>query len=95
MDNERGSDPKKRTGEERRSLGKKELDRKRGRNKRRETVKWRQNKWERRKRGQCWCDVSVIISSHSQHGIYNGKINLPDSCVIGFAGSRAESEPSG
>lgn len=51
MDNERGRDPKKRTGEERRSLGKKELDRKRGRNKRRETVKWRQNKWERRKRG--------------------------------------------
>lgn len=31
--------------------GKKELDRKRGRNERRETVKWRQNKWERRKRG--------------------------------------------
>lgn len=51
MDNERGRDPKKGTGEERQSLGKKELDRKRGRNKRRETVKWRQNKWERRKRG--------------------------------------------
>lgn len=50
---------------------------------------------EKKERGQCWCDVSVIISSHSQHGIYNGKINLPDSCVIGFAGSRAESEPSG
>lgn len=46
-------------------------------------------------RGQQWSNVSVIISSHSQHEIYNGKINLPDSCVIGFAPSRAESEPSG
>lgn len=52
MDNERGRDPKKKDGGKKEGLwGKKELDRKRGRNKRRETVKWRQNKWERRKRG--------------------------------------------
>lgn len=50
MDYERRRDPKKGTGEERSSLGKEELDRKRGRNKGRETVKWRQNKKERRKR---------------------------------------------
>lgn len=51
MDYERRRDPKKGTGEERRSLGKEELDRKRGRNKGRETVKWRQNEKERRERG--------------------------------------------
>ena len=47
MDYERRRDQKKWTGEERGSLGKEELDRKRGRNKRRETVKWRQNEEER------------------------------------------------
>lgn len=51
MDYERRRDGKKGTGEERRSLGKEELDRKRGSNKGRETVKWRQNKKERRGRG--------------------------------------------
>lgn len=51
MDYERRRDAKKGTWEERKSLGKEELDRKRGRNKGRETVKWRQNK-ERRERGQ-------------------------------------------
>lgn len=51
MDYERRRDPKKGTGgEERQSLGKEELDRKRGRNKRRDTVKWRQNKRERGER---------------------------------------------
>lgn len=40
-------------GEERGPFGKEELDRKRGRNKRREIVKWRQNKWrEKKERGQ-------------------------------------------
>ena len=52
MDYERLRGPKKGTGEERKSLGKRELDRKRGRNKERETVKWRQNEKERKERGQ-------------------------------------------
>ena len=45
-----GEIQRKGQGEERRSLGKEELDRKRGRNKGRDTVKWRQNKKERRER---------------------------------------------
>lgn len=50
MDYERRMDPKKGRGEEKKSLGKEELDRKRGRNKRRETVQWRQNERDIRER---------------------------------------------
>lgn len=79
---------------ERKSEGEEELGTQRAK-KGGATVKWTQNKKERRGKGQHRSDMSVIISSHSQHGIHNGKINLSDSCVIGFAGSRAESVPSG
>lgn len=39
--------------------------------------------------------AGVIINPYSPLGISNGKIKCCDSCIIGFAGSRAASGPSG